>query len=326
MKLTIIITFITILPFFTTWFVIKRIIVSDNNIVLKSNFLGAKIPAGGGIVLMLSFGWYLIAMVVLYFTFEPCCMLNPLDILFNYFLFYISFLLSGLGGVIDDIYGQQTQKGLKGHFKYFLYERKISTGILKIIFSFIAVIIFIFCIKNGFDEEVALESFIKTNPLIITPIIMLFTNFFNLLDLRPGRTAKTFLLFIYLSLLLFLPILPYYLGVWGFIFFAFLGPVIISLLIYLPYDLSGKIMLGDAGSNFLGFIMGAIIVILYPLPLQIIWLIFLIVVHIYAEKYSISDLIESNKFLLFFDNLFLPQEIIEKKRQIYEERKRKLED
>ncbi len=71
--------------------------------------------------------------------------------------------------------------------------------------------------------------------------------------------------------------------------------------------------------------MGAIIVILYPLPLQIIWLIFLIIVHIYAEKYSISDLIESNKFLLFFDNLFLPKEIIEKKRQIYEDRK-KLED
>jgi len=314
---------IAILPFFTTWLVLKKIMVRNNNIVLKANFLGAKIPAGGGIVLMLSFGWYLIAMFAICFTSKPGCILNPLDILFYNFLFYISFLLPGLGGIIDDIYGGQTPKGLKGHFKYLLSERKISTGILKIIFLFIAVIIFIFCLKNNFGQEEPLNSFTQINSLIIILVIMLFANFFNLLDLRPGRTVKTFLLFIYLSLLLFLPILPYYLKIWEFIFFAFLGPVIISILIYLPYDLSGKIMLGDAGSNFLGFIMGAIIVILYPLPLQIGWLVFLIIVHIYAEKYSISDLIESNKFLLFFDNLFLPKEIIEKKRQIYKERIKK---
>lgn len=311
-----------ICPLLTSIFLLKKIIVKNSNsMILKTNFLGTKTSAAGGIVLILSFAWYLILKIVLYFIDKP----QSLNAVFYYFLFYISFLIAGLGGVIDDIYGQQKPKGLKGHIKYLFYEHKISTGILKIIFTFIAAVIFIFCIRNSFVEELDsgfLELLGNTNPLLIILIIMLFTNFFNLLDLRPGRTVKTFLLLNFFSLLIFPPFLGTYLSWWIFILLGFLLPIIFPLFIYLPYDLAGKIMLGDAGSNFLGFIMGVIVVLLYPLPLQIIWLVFLIVVHIYAEKYSISDLIESNKFLLFFDNVFLPQEIREKKRQIYEEKKR----
>jgi len=68
-------------------------------------------------------------------------------------------------------------------------------------------------------------------------------------------------------------------------------------------DRSAKVMLGDAGSNVLGAILGLAIVLSLGVPAKIAIVILMAAVNIYSEKYSISRLIENNSFLTRLDRL-----------------------
>ena len=114
----------------------------------------------------------------------------------------------------------------------------------------------------------------------------------NLLDLRPGRAIKVYLLIIF-----------------G-IFFNVIESIknIIMLLVpnvlaYFNYDLKAKSMMGDTGSNVLGISIGIIFVISFPLNVRVFWLLFLVFIHILTEKYSLTKIIEGNKFLNYIDKL-----------------------
>jgi Glycosyl transferase family 4. len=74
-----------------------------------------------------------------------------------------------------------------------------------------------------------------------------------------------------------------------------------SVLAFLPLDLKGKIMLGDTGSNILGLTLGISSILLFDFNVRLIIMIFLILVHIVTEKYSLTKIIEGNRFLNFLD-------------------------
>ncbi|HQE06418.1 MAG TPA: glycosyltransferase, partial [Tepidanaerobacteraceae bacterium] len=132
--------------------------------------------------------------------------------------------------------------------------------------------------------------------IVNTLIIALFTNFFNLLDLRPGRAIKVYII-IFLAilaalnlaektdiLLTFVPLLGFVVG-------------------YLPYDLKASSMMGDAGSNVLGISVGLLVVLSLSWHIRIAVLAFLIGIHFFTEKYSLTKLIEKNSLLNYLDNL-----------------------
>ena len=61
--------------------------------------------------------------------------------------------------------------------------------------------------------------------------------------------------------------------------------------------------MGDTGSNVLGISIGMIMVFGYSFNVRVGWLVFLVLIHILTEKYSLTKIIENNKILNFIDKL-----------------------
>lgn len=236
---------------------------------LKENYKGDFIPNSMGIIFI--FNILFVSLLLIIFTTSS----NYLET----FIFILGILTMGFIGLLDDFMGNNQVKGFKGHMKM-LCSLKLTTGGLKAVVGGIVSILISLMISSDF-----LNFFI--NSLMIS----LFTNFINLMDLRPGRAIKVFLIFS-------LPSLFYVNKIYKIILLCFIG----ATLAYFPYDIKGRSMLGDIGSNCLGIILG-IIATSYTIYIKILLVIFLILANLYSEKYSITKLIGRNKVLNFLDEL-----------------------
>ncbi len=118
--------------------------------------------------------------------------------------------------------------------------------------------------------------------LLAAGVLVLATNVFNLLDLRPGRSAKAFVLLGAGLTIGSSELRP----LWALGLFA--GPALVAGL----YDLRERAMLGDAGANLLGALAGLWLVLTLSGTGQLIALILLAVVTLYGELRSISKLVE----------------------------------
>ncbi len=128
--------------------------------------------------------------------------------------------------------------------------------------------------------------------ILNTGLIALSINFINLLDLRPGRGIKGF--FIVFSVLMLVANLNSLL--WIF-------PLVGAVLAYARYDFSAQAMMGDTGSNALGLALGISMMWGLGGGEKLIGLGVLVLIHLYAEYYSINQLIESKSFLKRLDLL-----------------------
>lgn len=129
--------------------------------------------------------------------------------------------------------------------------------------------------------------------LVGAGVLVLATNLFNLLDLRPGRSAKALLL---LGAALTIGSLDVD-GLWtaG----LFLGPV----LVLLPLDLRERGMLGDTGSNAIGAVAGIWLIATLDTTGQAIALGVMALMTAYGEFRSISALVERTPGLRHLDSL-----------------------
>jgi UDP-GlcNAc:undecaprenyl-phosphate/decaprenyl-phosphate GlcNAc-1-phosphate transferase len=124
-------------------------------------------------------------------------------------------------------------------------------------------------------------------------VLVLATNLFNLLDLRPGRSAKALLL---LGLALTIGSLDPD-GLWTV--GLFLGPI----LVLLPLDLRERGMLGDTGSNAIGAVAGIWLIATLDTTGQAIALAAMALITAYGEFRSISRLIDRTPGLRHLDSL-----------------------
>ena len=253
----------TVIPFF------RNMLVSSN--VIRPNYKKDMIPVSMGLVFLPTI--IINAIILLYFT------QNDKDLLYV-FMYIFGLIAMCLVGILDDIIGNRDVSGLKGHFKS-LFKGTLTTGGFKALFGgFVGIAISVAISKNIVD--------IGINTLIIA----LSTNLMNLLDLRPGRAIKVYLVII---LTLFFTLIGYPKGL-----ILILLP---SVLVYFKEDIKAKAMMGDTGSNVLGISIGILIAIGYARLIRLAWLIFLIFIHILTEKYSLTKIIENNKVLNFIDKL-----------------------
>lgn len=200
----------------------------------------------------------------------------------NYTIYYLfSFILIGLVGLLDDLIGDTNIKGFKGHIKSF-FKGNLTTGGIKAGIGFFVALVISILLSKGIVEIV-----------VNTFIIALFTNLINLFDLRPGRSIKVFIIISIIMIVLSIT------KDYNFFFYSFYG----ILMVYFPLDLKAKAMMGDVGSNTLGITLGVYCVYSHSLPIKITYILFLLVIHILAEKLSFSDIIDNNKILKFIDNL-----------------------
>lgn len=222
----------------------------------RRNFRGESIPTSLGLSFIISSSVFLVSKDEL--------------------LFALILVFFGLLGLVDDFLGSNDAKGLRGHFT----ESYVSSGVLK---AFGAL---------AFAWAISLNLTKSFGDHIINALIMASAaNIINLLDLRPGRAGKAFLVMA-LPLILITPVIR--------------GPFLIisgAVLGYLFWDLRGDVMMGDAGSNALGAALGLGIVWGTARIGKIIILVIFLALNLFAERISFSQVIEDNPILNFLDRL-----------------------
>lgn len=247
----------------------KNLLINSN--VVRPNYKNDMIPVSMGIVFlpMIIINGIILALFTAQYK-------NLLYV----FMFIFGMISMFFAGILDDIIGTREVSGLKGHFKSF-FKGTLTTGGFKAIFGgFVGVLI-----------SIAISESIP-DIIINTLIIALSTNLMNLLDLRPGRAIKVYLVImiaIFITLTGYVKILPLL--------------ILPNVLAYFNYDLKAKAMMGDTGSNVLGISIGMIMVFGYSFNVRVSWLVFLVLIHILTEKYSLTKIIENNKILNFIDKL-----------------------
>lgn len=199
----------------------------------------------------------------------------------EYSYYGVLFLLIIVIGTLDDLFGDKSIKGLKGHISAFL-NGYITTGITK---AFIGVLVaLIYALLTADSIQTFLTSFL---------LIILMINGINLFDLRPGRALKVFFV-LFAILALFTP----------FLIVEKSGFIILGILLIVFFqDVSAKIMIGDSGANLLGLHLGIWYSVYLPFIWQLFVILILMLIHIYAEFKSISKLIDNHWFLKKLDRL-----------------------
>ena len=193
-----------------------------------------------------------------------------------------AFGVAGLG-LVDDALGG-APRGWRGHGAAAL-RGSISTGALK---AAGALGLALYALSGlGYSDG---------EYLLATGVLVLFTNLFNLLDLRPGRSVKAFaLLGAGLTL-----------GTWDVDPLWALGLFAGAVLVVGIYDLRERAMLGDTGSNLIGALAGLWVVLALGTTGQAIALAVAVAITIYGEFRSISALVERAPLLRQLDSIGRP--------------------
>jgi UDP-N-acetylmuramyl pentapeptide phosphotransferase/UDP-N-acetylglucosamine-1-phosphate transferase len=133
--------------------------------------------------------------------------------------------------------------------------------------------------------------------LLAAAVVVLATNVFNLLDLRPGRSTKAFVLLAVGLEIGAAKVRP----LWSLGLFA--APALVAGV----YDLRERSMLGDTGASLLGGLAGLWLVLTLPEAGQLVALALLLIVTLYGELRSISALVERTPGLRQLDSWGRPR-------------------
>jgi len=247
--------------------------------LVRANYRGAKPAFPLGAVLATA------ALVAL----APLAFLNEradLDLLAPGLRQWMPFLLGvAFLGFLDDSLGggeaAGAPRGWRGHARA-LREGSLSTGAVKALGA-LALAAYVVSGRG-------LESW---RYLADVALLILATNLFNLLDLRPGRAEKALaLLGVGLCL-----------GAWTFAPLELLGIFAGPALVGAWFTLRERAMLGDTGSNLLGAVAGVWLLTTLGPDARLIALAAVAGLTIYGELRSISATIESVPPLRWLDSL-----------------------
>ena len=269
------------LGFLGTYFMIP---LFKSMLVIRPNYKNEMIPVGMGIVFlpMIIINSIILGFVTLnniWFVSSSNYNLNIVWLL-CLALYIFSMMAMFFAGALDDLIGNRNVSGLKGHFKS-LFKGELTTGGFKALFGGFVGLVVSVCISSSIVDII-----------VNTLIIALSTNLMNLFDLRPGRAIKAYLVIM----------IPIYITLTGY---TKVFPLLIlpNVLAYFNTDLKARGMMGDTGSNVLGISIGVLMALGYGIKIRLAWLVFLILMHLITEKFSLTKIIEKNRVLKFIDNL-----------------------
>jgi hypothetical protein len=188
-------------------------------------------------------------------------------------------------GLFDDAIGRgasaDTPRGWRGHARAVL-RGELSTGAIKAVGA-LALAAYA---TSGLGQE-------SWRYLVDLGLLLLATNFLNLLDLRPGRAEKALIL---LGAGLCI-------GAWTIepleVLGLFVGPVLVGMW----FSLREEAMLGDTGSNLIGALAGVWLLVTLSEDGRLIALGVLVLLTIYGEFRSLSAVIDRVPPLKQLDSL-----------------------
>lgn len=243
----------------------------------RENWRGRALPFPAGIAIVAAAVVALVPLVVLERLLEPDTpFIAALTLGAAVYLLGVALL-----GVIDDLLAGDS-RGWRGHGRALLRGR-FNTGALKAVGSLGLALFALERMTAGDDGELALAVL----------LVALTTNLFNLLDLRPGRAAKAFVL---LAAVLSL-------AAWDATGLKVLGLFAAPVLVVGFYDLRERAMLGDTGSNLIGGLAGLWMVLTLDVTGQLIALAAVLALTVYGEFRSLTALIERTPLLRQIDSI-----------------------
>jgi len=273
----------------------------------RPNFRGVKLPTSAGVIFAPAFllVWLVVVdYAVRHYADEGRLMTSRFHGL-TYGMNTMLILVLGfcLLGLLDDVAGDSGAKGFKGHFSEALHGR-FTTGLVKAFLGFVVALV-------ALHPQLMMFQRFTFNAygtwVMDAALIALTANLFNLLDLRPGRALKVF--FPALALCAGLTIRSEAVGA----VFALYSPLYIYMtpalavaafaLVLFPGDLREKFMMGDAGSNVLGAVIGLGLVLGTSFWWRLGVLVLMLALNILSEMVSFSELIASNRVLNWLDSL-----------------------
>lgn len=243
----------------------------------RANYRDRQLPFPGGVAVLAAVVLALVPLGALRQLSGAKVFYPQMDLIVVYAL-GIAFL-----GLVDDMLAGPS-RGWRGHGAALL-TGGFSTGVLKAVGA-LGLAAYALSGRGYSDGRYVLS----------VAVLVLATNLFNLLDLRPGRSVKGLVI---LGALLTLGAMqlrqPLALGL-------FLAPVLVVGF----YDLREQAMLGDTGSNLVGALAGLWLVLTLGTAGLAVALVILLAVTAYGEFRSISKLIERTPGLRELDSLGRP--------------------
>jgi UDP-N-acetylmuramyl pentapeptide phosphotransferase/UDP-N-acetylglucosamine-1-phosphate transferase len=240
---------------------------------VRENYRGTMLPCPLGL-LILAAGFISLAPIVLVERFldDEILHIDP----------YSVALVAGIGvlGLADDVF-TGASRGWRGHGAAVL-KGSFSTGALKAAGT-VGLALYYASLTQPDDQRFLLSAL----------VIVLMTNAFNLIDLRPGRAVKAFVL-----LMVALAIGSDDLGP-----LKALGPFVAPILVVGVYDVRERAMLGDTGSNVIGAVAGIVMVALLSDLKLAIAAGLLIAFTAYGEFRSISAFVERTPGFRHLDSI-----------------------
>jgi UDP-GlcNAc:undecaprenyl-phosphate/decaprenyl-phosphate GlcNAc-1-phosphate transferase len=245
----------------------------------RENYRGVRLPFPGGIAIV-AVGVLVVGLwagFVRIAALDPFDWGGPTDLTFP--------LGVALLGLIDDLLAGAS-RGWRGHGGAVL-RGQFSTGALKAVGSLALAL----WVLQGSGSNVG-------EYLLAVALLVLTTNLFNLLDLRPGRSAKAFLL---LGALLSLIAWHDRYGV--SILLWIVGPLVAPILVVGFFDLKERTMLGDTGANVIGAAAGLWLIYAFDATGQLIALAIVLALTVLGEFRSLNTLIERTPLLRQIDSI-----------------------
>ncbi len=188
-------------------------------------------------------------------------------------------------GLLDDALGRgtdaDTPRGWRGHARA-VVGGGFSTGAIKAVGAFALAA---YAVSGRGQEGIDYVADLA--------LLLLATNLFNLLDLRPGRVEKTFALLV----------AGLCLGAWTDAPLALLGVFIGPVAVGAVFTLRERAMLGDTGSNLVGALAGVAMLVTLGDTGRWIALAVVAALTIFGEFRSISKSIETIPPLRWLDSL-----------------------
>jgi UDP-GlcNAc:undecaprenyl-phosphate GlcNAc-1-phosphate transferase len=199
---------------------------------------------------------------------------------------WLPYLLGvALLGLLDDALGRGAERdadrGWRGHARAVLGGR-FSTGAVK---AGGALALAAYAVSGRGQEGLDYVADLA--------LLLLTTNLFNLLDLRPGRVEKAFALLL----------AGVCLGAWTDVPLELLGIFIGPVAICAPLTLRERAMLGDTGSNLVGALAGITLLVTLGDTARLIALGIVAALTVYGEFRSISAAVERVPPLRWLDSI-----------------------